>query len=435
MNKVGQSLSEEQLLLLANYEYFACSVNKGTIQENIDKLKRDDGSFDMEKVIAEGATGDIISDEDAVDILKRLEADDRLASLERTRAINDGGIRATLYTDSENKNPTLVFRGTGGTYKAWKDNVLGEYEPDTRLQKVAADFVRYECGDYSGITVTGHSKGGNLSQYVTVVCGDQIDRCISYDGQGFGKNFLKEHEEEISIAKEKIISISGFNDFVNILLTPIAGTVLYVKNQEGLSVDMHSCYTMLSNGSFDENGAFKRDFGVIPQMPAMTMAKWAGDGIVTIMEALPDEGNEKAANVLASWVAAVFSADKSKEFEEQKIDEAIKDFKTYSKELLRVSEGEVEIISCCCKEFRIKAEQAKALYVTLDNSLNKLRVYPEIVEDILVRLDYSILGRSFTEHALEKVIEKLDRNIRMVERIRDVLGEVIVLYEKADVLT
>ena len=82
------------------------------------------------------------------------------------RNINKGGIRATLYTDSKNENPTLVFRGTGGTYKAWKDNVLGEYETDTRLQTLAADFVKYECAEYSGITVTGHSKGGNLSPLV-----------------------------------------------------------------------------------------------------------------------------------------------------------------------------------------------------------------------------------------------------------------------------
>ena len=44
-------LSESQLLLLANYEYFHCSTNNGTIKENIDALKSEDGSFDMDKVV------------------------------------------------------------------------------------------------------------------------------------------------------------------------------------------------------------------------------------------------------------------------------------------------------------------------------------------------------------------------------------------------
>ena len=78
-------LSESQLLLLANYEYFHCSTNNGTIKENIDALKSEDGSFDMDKVVSQGATGDIISEEDAVDILNRLENDSELSNLRMAR--------------------------------------------------------------------------------------------------------------------------------------------------------------------------------------------------------------------------------------------------------------------------------------------------------------------------------------------------------------
>lgn len=430
-----KELSESQLLLLTNYEYFRCSTNAGTIKENIDLMKMEDGTYDISKVVAEGATGDIISEEDAMDILKRLENDEDLASLRASRSINKGGIRATLYTDQDNKNPTLVFRGTGGTYKAWEDNVLGEYESDTRLQKLAADFVKYECGEYDNITVTGHSKGGNLSQYVTVVCGSQIERCVSYDGQGFGKNFLDKYEKEVENATDKIISISGYNDFVNILLTPIAGTVLYVKNQESIGVDMHSCYTMLSNGSFDENGDFRRDFGVIPQLPAMTMAKWASSGIVAAINFLPKDGDKIVSDVLASWVASIFSADQTDEFEQDKITKAIREFRKYSENIFSISDKETMLVSCNCGYNSIHVEKAKAVYEILDEQLFKLRVYPEYVEDILVRMDFSILGRSFIENALKKIISKLDRNILMVERVRDVLGSIIVQYQNADNLT
>lgn len=427
-------LSEKELLLLTNYEYFYCSTYSGTIQENIDKLKLPDGSFDMELVVAQGATGDIISDEDAIDILKRLEDDEELSKLHAARVINEGGIRATLFANDDESEATLVFRGTGGTYKAWKDNVLGEYQTDTGLQKIASDFVKYECGQFNNITVTGHSKGGNLSQYVTIVCGAQIDRCISFDGQGFGQNFLEEHAEQIEEARGKITSISAFNDFVNILLTPVAGTVLYVKNQEDLSVDMHSCYTMLSNGSFDDKGNFKRDFGVIPQLPAMTLAKWASDGIVSLMGCLPKEGEEKAANILAAWVASIFGFDKDTEYKNDQVSRAINDFKTYGRGLLGLPEFVCDDLSFKHQYVLFQTERVRDIHIRIDEILDDMRAYPEIVEDILVRLDYSILGRSFTENALKRIIAKLDKNIKMTVKMRDSLGEIIKKYESADVI-
>ena len=426
------SLSEKELLLLSNYEYFTCSTYSGTIKENIKKLKREDGSYDIDKVVAQGATGDIISEEDAIDILSRLEEDEKLSGLYVRRNINRGGIRATLYADESDNNATLVFRGTGGTYKAWEDNVLGEYQTDTKLQSLAADFVRYECGDYDNITVTGHSKGGNLSQYVTVVCGNQIDKCVSFDGQGFGRNFIDSHSEEVNAAKDKITCINGFNDFVNILLTPIAGTILYVKNQEGISVDMHSCYTMLSNGSFDSNGDFKRDFGTIPQLPAMTMAKWASDGIVAVMDSLPKDGDEKASKVLAAWVASIFSNDKGEEFEKEQIEKTINDFKRYSKELIGLGNNEEINLRCSSDFLLLYTERVKKCITELDSIMAKIVVYPEIVEDVLVRLDYSILGRSFTENALKKIIMRLDKNINMLSKLKETLGNIVRCYEETD---
>ncbi|MDO4187439.1 MAG: DUF2974 domain-containing protein [Lachnospiraceae bacterium] len=427
-------LSEQELLILSNYEYFRCSTNKGSIRDSIDKLKDAYGDYDINKITAEGATGDIITNEAAVDLLKRIENNEKLSGLSVARSIDRGGIRATLYTDKDN-NATLVFRGTGGTYRAWKDNVTGEYETDTKLQRLAADFVKYECSNYDNITVTGHSKGGNMAQYVTVTCASQIDRCISYDGQGFGKNFRKKYENEIKNSKNKITSINGYNDFVNILLTPIAGNIIYVKNEESLGVNMHSCYTMLSNGSFDNNGNFNRGFGVIPQLPAMTMAKYASDGIVRTIDLLPEGGNEKASNILAAWTASMLSSNETEEYEQAQVTKAINDFKNYSRQLIGLAETPEHYVNCCCTYLNFKIDKIKEIYVLLDDARDKLLVYPELVEDLLVRLDYSILGRSFTENALKKVIVKLDRIIKMLRIYSDMLGIIIKEYEKADRFT
>lgn len=433
-NTNSSELNEQELLILANYEYFQSSTRKGNLRDSIQELKGADGSFDIEKVRAEGATGDIISEDAALDLLSRIESDKKLSELNVTRTINRGGIRATLYTDRDN-NATLVFRGTGGTYKAWKDNVTGEYETDTKLQRLAADFVKYECGGYDNITVTGHSKGGNMAQYVAITCGTQIDRCISYDGQGFGKNFRIKYAKEIDSSKNKITSISGFNDFVNILLTPVAGEVIYVKNEETLGVNMHSCYTMLSNGSFDENGNFNRAFGVIPQLPAMTMAKYATDGIVRTIDLLPENGSEKASNILAAWTASILSADQTEQFEKDQVSSAIDEFKSYSKQLIGLTEKAEHYVNCSCEYLNIKSDRIKEVYIMFDEIEDKLHIYPELVEDLLVRLDYSILGRSFTENALKKIIEKLDKVIKMTEKYRIMLGEITAEYENADRFT
>lgn len=427
-------LSERELLLLTNYEYFNCSTYEGTIGDNINNLKNDDGSFNMEKVIAQGATGDIITEEAAVDILSRLDSDEKLRNLYASRNINEGGIRGTLYTSDEGSDAVVVFRGTGGTYKAWEDNVLGEYQTDTKLQKLAADFVKYECSEYKHITATGHSKGANLAQYVTVVCADQIDRCVAYDGQGMGDNARKAHKEEIKIASEKITAINGYNDFVNILLTPIAGTVLYVKNQEGLSVAMHSSYTLLSNGSFDDDGNFKRDYGVVPQLPAMTMAKWASSGIISMMSALPKDGEEKAANILAAYTASIFSNDKGEEYEKGKIDSALKNFRRYVEELLSIEDQSGYQVNCLCTSLFVDLGGLKRVKSELDMLVYELRKYPETVEDVLVRIDYSILGRYYTENALKRIIDKMDRMLDMLTDYSSKLERIILIYEEADKL-
>jgi len=425
-------LSEQQLLLLSNYAYFNCSTNKGTIQENIDRLKNENGSFNIKLVEEQGATGDIISDDDAVDILNRLQNDEILSKLHTERTINRGGIRATLYTNDSNGEATLVFRGTGGTYMAWQDNVLGEYETDTKIQRLAGDFVKYECGAYDDITVTGHSKGGNLSQYVTVVCGDQIDRCVSFDGQGFGSSFLEKYDSEIQTAKGKITSINGYNDFVNILLTPIAGTILYVNNQEGLGLDMHSCYTMLSNGFFNEEGNFNRDFGVKPQLYMMSSAKKAGDAIVSFMEMLPGNGNEKATNVLGTITAAVFSADKGKEYEDEKISSAIREFRNYTRESIGFDTVCEDSVCYDCDYLYINLDAVKRVYSDFEDVTYKMAMIPEKVEDVLQGLDYNILGRSFTERALKNMIKRTEEQYEKVKSIRDLLGTIIDCYEKAD---
>lgn len=423
-------LNEKELLMLSNYAYFSCSKDYGTIGENIDKLKGENGEFDIDKLKMQGAISSNISEDEAIKLLTDIEKDDKLKNLSLRRATNDGGIRGLLYTDA-NDNATLVFRGTGGTYNAWNDNVMGEYETDTKLQTLARDFVKYECGEFKNITVTGHSKGGNLSQYVTVTCGDQIDRCVSYDGQGFGQKFLKEYKSEIEAAKNKITSISAYNDFVNILLFSIAGNTLYVKNN-GILADAHSSYTLLASSLFDENGNFDRKKDTKEQSFLMKNIKKALDTTVTALDLLPNDGNEKSSNVLAALVSSVMSADKGTEYEEKKIEASLNAMKDYTKTMVGIMDTNSVCPPITYMYSQVSVDKLNVVYNELDNQKNKLLTMPEMIEDILVRLDYSIAARTVTEVSLKRIIAKTDKIIAMMNKYLDTLFVIIKGYEKLE---
>ena len=70
------------------------------------------------------------------------------------------------------------------------DSAMTKYE-DLKTDEDKAVYIKNLPKEYgNNITVTGHFKGGNKAQYVTIVT-DRIGRCVSFDGQGFSKEFLE----------------------------------------------------------------------------------------------------------------------------------------------------------------------------------------------------------------------------------------------------
>lgn len=147
------------------------------------------------------------------------------------------GMRAACFVDDINhpQDVNIVFRGTSGDYE-WHDNGEGGYLSETAQQRAAAEYVNRLPVEYgNAMTVTGHSKGGNKAQFVTITT-DRIVKCVSVDGQGFSKEFLEQYEEQIRKKANSIVSISASNDVVNCLLFPIAGTRIYIEteSQDGI---------------------------------------------------------------------------------------------------------------------------------------------------------------------------------------------------------
>ena len=119
----------------------------------------------------------------------------------------------------------VCYRGTGDG--KWLDNAEGIVYSESLMQKSAASYcdqVLRKTDENSRIVLTGHSKGGNLSQYSTMMSEyrDRISSCYSMDGQGMSQKALDKMkavngEEKYNQQLEKIYSICGENDFVNVL--------------------------------------------------------------------------------------------------------------------------------------------------------------------------------------------------------------------------
>ncbi len=208
----------------------------------------------------------------------------------------------------------VAFRGTGDG--RWIDNGEGLGPNDSNVQKLAASYfdkVAEANGWNSGtdITITGHSKGGNLSQYITMASEKRflIDRCISIDGQGFSPEAIERfknlpgYEDQIS----KLWSISGESDIVNQLGYKIVpdGHDTYIDQNGDMSGVPIMKYHYLTN-VLDENGQLRdtvdgpNDLGIY----ARTMSD-------EFMSLPPEQRKEAAIGIMTFIEAGMGKMDKS----------------------------------------------------------------------------------------------------------------------------
>ena len=299
--------TQEELLLLSNFVYVPACVSDEPIGVIIDSYRAEDGTFTPESVI-EAARGGGMSCEDVATVFtrmdRRIKENPDFGQLSASRKLEERDVRAVCYTDPKDADPVVAFRGTGGTKEAWCDNFEGAFTDGTKLQKIANDFVESECGIYNDIVVTGHSKGGNLAQFVTVSQTDRIKECLSFDGQGFGEDLLIKDPDRISAASPKITSVCAYNDFVNILLTSIAGTCLFVFNDSSAAA-AHSPVTLLTENEFDVDGNFLtiRSQGLF--------AKGLGyltDGMCGILRCADDEDRQIFASIAGTAISLALTS-------------------------------------------------------------------------------------------------------------------------------
>lgn len=288
-------LSEEQLLLLDNLMYYKDSTKP--------EAKVGDIAQQIVYGVSEEDLQGGITPEQAQDFAQDILADEELCNLQVACSTDENGLRATCFVDEQGE-ATVAIRGTGGSYEAWSDNVEGAYDMDTSVQEEMKSFIENDCVQYDNITVTGHSKGGCMAQYVTVQCGDKVDRCVSYDGQGFNREFHETYSDEIAQNSHKIKSISANTEAVNTLLYSVAGETVYLNTDP--DINAHSSYGLYkaNKGTCNENGVYSQQ---VEQSFAMKALDVVGDSLVDGLSMKPDFVEKAVTDQMASAVGLGFA--------------------------------------------------------------------------------------------------------------------------------
>ncbi len=245
---------------------------------------------------------------------------------------SDGAKGAAFYHEGPDGKATdiyVAYRGTGDG--RWYDNGDAFDKKYSSYQQDAAEYFDsimsdLEVTESQNVIVTGHSKGGNEAQFVTVASkyAYLVDNCISYDGQGFSPEAIEYFkqlygEEFYEKQRHKMYSICGDNDFVNVLgikVIPDENTV-YIKtdcdvydmgNSHGLvkvpkgeNIDWKNTHIEgnlydYDNGGFYETTKYQRELAVISKSLSDNIMKLPPEeredvcrSIMAIIEAFEDE--------------------------------------------------------------------------------------------------------------------------------------------------
>ncbi len=425
------SYTDQELLLLSNFVYIPVCMSDKTLEEIIEPYRDEKGLFSPESV-AKAAYGGGMSCEDVATVFT--EMDEHIAEnpdfgkLSASRSLDEYNVRAICYTGPKDNDPVVAFRGTGGTRSAWSDNFEGAFGEDTKIQRIADDFLKNDCGIYDDIVVTGHSKGGNLAQYVTVRQQERISSCTSFDGQGFSEYFLEAYGDEIKTAAPKIRSVSAYNDFVNILLTSIAGTCIYVANEDSVAA-AHSSVTLLTANDFDADGNIASVRGqsvVSEQLGRLT------DRAVAALSGKSDGARQAFSSIMGSAISLALTTPRD-ELKEGALAPALglmsaqfaKDLMCFGAtpmaEETLVSHSAYVDMDTCFKSVGVLGEESA-----------KMKRMVSSVMAIRSDLAYSVTAKICAERSLENICEDLAREARELENYALVVENAIGMYAKTE---
>lgn len=312
----GQYTEEEISMLLDTYMYL------GYQETSKEPVKLKQVVERLSDVPAYGAGGDY---ENEYQILKQAVQDEQIGNLKVCYASGslgfDKGTKACTFLDEENDRIFIAYRGTGDG--EWPDNGLGMTQEVTVQQQRAVDYFdtvvrKAQIRESQRVIVTGHSKGGNKAQFVTMETefGDLVDRCYSVDGQGMSEKadarFRRKYsEEEYRNRIGKLYGIHGENDYVSPLGRQIIPEdhITYIKTPvaKGNMAGYHDITYMFATLTVDgATGALVTRFSGRRNEETLkrgTLGNYAAALSNEIMQ-LPEEERAGAAGVVMQGIEA-----------------------------------------------------------------------------------------------------------------------------------
>lgn len=262
---MADTLTPEQVLLLENLTYFSGPDGESLFRPGVDGMTVGEflNTIDINNLNPNTEYSTLVYGNEWQQMLTAVQNDPTLSNMVIHEPYTDrgpggGGGQSVVFTNDTTMEAVVAFRGTSNN--EWADDFIGGGPTSaldgvsTPQQENALDYYRsvYEsCGleDYF-VTVTGHSKGGNKAKYITIL-DETVDRCISFDGQGYSDEFIDYYSDEIRNRQDLIDNYNLDGDFVNILLNDV-GREHYC---EGFGVDsFFENHCANSFFEFDENG-------------------------------------------------------------------------------------------------------------------------------------------------------------------------------------
>ena len=182
--------------------------------------------------------------EERVKLLQKVVASKRFVNLNLSDYVNDVDAEyerqfsAMVFTLPEINHHQLVFRGTDDTMIGWKEDFKLTYVQEIPAHRAAVAYLEAYFEKYAGkVTVSGHSKGGNLALYAVANVNDllreQIEKVYMLDAPGLQEKGLesdgyKAIRERVTVIRpeESIVGIMLYNDIEPIVVKSNASGIM-----------------------------------------------------------------------------------------------------------------------------------------------------------------------------------------------------------------
>lgn len=307
-------LSTEQVLLLNQLMYMSGKEGTDNPMDSVDMHVGETvgewlGGVELSQLANDADYGSYMTGSDWKNIIAAVQNDPTISNMTITASHTDwadggGGGLSAIFTSESTGEAVVAFRGTAGG--EWKDNFVGGNVTDTAQQQNALNWYQDAYKEYGldryQVTVTGHSKGGNKCKYITVMDGT-VDRCLSFDGQGFSDKFMDVYADKIAANQWKIQNHNVDSDYVNILLNDVGETTFYKGFELGKGgfLENHCPNTFMK---FGENGEWSMVVNPNGQDPKMAQLN---EFFNSYLRSMPDGQRTEALEMVNALIDDAFS--------------------------------------------------------------------------------------------------------------------------------